>query len=442
MSIYNLDLLEKKIKNSNVEDYDIYFLESKVFETQFIQNETESERDINTIQYFIRILEQKGDKTGIGLIKGNSLEDDKIEKDIEKCKKLSMINDTSKYYFPDKKSYKNIKLAENFIIKNPLETKNKYSDILQSAIKNQDKINPSFGKFRVHIQNRFLRNSNNLDLKSIKTYFFFEFALKAKNNGKLSEFWDIEYIKDSKDLHLETRIEKWANNAKDALKAKLPESKNNIIVILSPNLLKDALIPVLSFHTSGQAFHDKTTSFKLNEKIASDNFNIIDNGLFQRGLNSNPWDGEGNPHQQNILIENGVFKTRIFDQKYAILEDISSTGNGIRTSEGTIANTVSNLIIPPGDLSIQEIISTIKEGYFIEKCSWLNPDQFSGNFGAEIRNGYYIKNGTINNPIKGGNISGNILEMLKNCAYISKEQKFSENTYFPYIAFSNLKISI
>lgn len=87
------------------------------------------------------------------------------------------------------------------------------------------------------------------------------------------------------------------------------------------------------------------------------------------------------------------------------------------------------------------MISSIKEGYLIEKFSWLNPDELSGFFGAEIRNGYYIKDGEFKNPIKLGNVSGNVLEMIKNCQYISKETEYVENSLLPYIAFANLTVS-
>ena len=90
---------------------------------------------------------------------------------------------------------------------------------------------------------------------------------------------------------------------------------------------------------------------------------------------------------------------------------------------------------------LKEIIADIKEGYYIDKFSWLRPDAISGFFGAEIRNGYYIKDGKIQNPIKLGNVSGNVLEMVKNCVYISKEREFTEDTLFPYMAFKNLNVS-
>jgi PmbA protein len=126
---------------------------------------------------------------------------------------------------------------------------------------------------------------------------------------------------------------------------------------------------------------------------------------------------------------------------YAILEKKQSTGNARRAENGTVVNGISNFKIVPGDISLEQMISNIKEGYYIEQFSWLSPDEVSGNFGAEIRNGYYIKNGEFQNPIKLGNVSGNVLEMVKNCVYISKEREFNENTLFPYMAFRNLNVS-
>jgi PmbA protein len=99
------------------------------------------------------------------------------------------------------------------------------------------------------------------------------------------------------------------------------------------------------------------------------------------------------------------------------------------------------LEIPPGDVSLEEMISSIDVGYYIDRCSWLRPDPRSGNFGAEIRTGYFIKNGEYQYAIKGGNLSGNVLQMIQNCEYISKERKYSNNVLYPYIKFKDLTIS-
>lgn len=437
----NLDLIEKIINAKEISEYEIYLLSSEIYETQFLKDRIESERQVNDLSYFIRILDNRNEGTGVGVIKGNQFEEEIIEKSVERCRKLSQINEASKYYFPSSQSYPQIETAPKEILDNPLSIIDDLTNSIKTKISTLEKTKPTFGRFRLHIDHKYLRNSSGLNLDTNKSYFYMEFAIKAERNEKLSEFWDVEYIKRKTDLEIEERLEKWERYALANLDAEEPISNNNATVIFSPNLLKDALSSVIGFHSSGKAYHEKTTSFNIGEQIADSKLTILDNGILEGGLRTSPWDGEGNPQQKKELIKEGIFNTRLYDQKYAILEDAESTGNGIRTSNGTIENTISNIEIEPGPNSLDEIISDIKDGYLIEKCSWLNPDDYSGSFGTEIRNGYYIKDGSLDTPIKGGNLSGNVLQMIKNCLFISKERKFSVNSYLPYIAFSNLNVS-
>ena len=425
----------------NIEEYEILFANQKNYETIFLKADPETEREIKDFEYIIRILTQKGDQTGIGVVKGNSLDPKEISKNIDVCELISRNNISSKYHFPEKKTPKEISIAEDKILKDPEGSKKDLSEELVRVVEDQKGVVPTFGRFRIHIQKKFLRNSNGLDLSALKTFFFVEFALKAEKNGKLSEFWTTQYFKDRKHLNFQSRVEKWTKLAKDTLNAEPPIPNKDAIVLFAPYVLREAIIPVIGFHALGKAFSEKLSSFNVNDKVASEGITVTDNGLLEGGLSTNPWDGEGTPHQSTEIIKNGIFQNRLFDEKYAILESTISTGNGIRNVSGAVSNGVSNFQVFPGNISLEEMISSIKEGYLIEKFSWLNPDELSGFFGAEIRNGYYIKDGEFKNPIKLGNVSGNVLEMIKNCQYISKETEYVENSLLPYIAFANLTVS-
>ncbi|MHA2391773.1 MAG: metallopeptidase TldD-related protein [Promethearchaeota archaeon] len=436
-----VDLIEKNLKLRNIQEYEILFVDRKNYETIFLKLNTETEREINDFDYIIRILTQKGDQTGIGVVKGNSLDSNQISKNVEVCELISRNNISSKYHFPHIKIPQDISIADEKLLKDPIGTKLNLCEDLISNVQDQKDVDPTFGRFRIHTQKKYLRNSNGLDFNVLKTYFFIEYALKAKKNSKLSEFWTTQYYKEKQHLNLQSRVEKWAKLAKDNLNAEPPKPSKDAIVIFTPYVLREAIIPVIGFHALGKPFSEKISSYNINDKVATEDMSIYDNGLLEGGLNSNPWDGEGTPHQNTEIIKDGIFQNRLFDEKYAILENAESTGNGIRSLNGAVGNYVSNFQITPGDVSLEEIKSNIKEGYFIERFSWLNPDELSGYFGAEVRNGYYIKNGEYKNPIKLGNVSGNILEMVKNCIYISKETEYTENSLLPYIAFSGLTVS-
>ena len=441
MSTERLDRIEAILKSKKIQEFEIFFVEKNLYETIFLKDKTENEREISDFEYFLRILTQKENKTGIGVVKGNSLESSQIKKNIDTCVLLSKINSSSKYDFPSKVNISPINTADKSILSDPLTIKKDLAEVLISEVNQQKDVSPTFLRFRIHSNHSFLRNSNELKLEARKTYFFMEFSLKAQENGKLSEFWDCGYYKEKEHLKLNERVSSWARRAKDTLRAVEPTPSDNALVIFSPSVLKEAINPVIGIHALGQAHAEKISRFNIGDVVASENINIIDDGLLEGGLSSNSWDSEGNPHQLTEVIKNGVFQNRLYDQMYAMLEEKKSTGNAKRAESGTVVNGISNFKILPGDISFNDMISDIKEGYYIDKFSWLNPDEVSGNFGAEIRNGYYIKNGEFLNPIKLGNVSGNILEMVKNCVYISKEREFIENTLFPYMAFKNLNVS-
>ena len=441
MSNERLNLIEKRLNSKNIEEYEIYLVERNMYETIFLKNQADNERDIRDFEYFIRILSQKKDETGIGVIKGNSMDIGQIDKNIDICATLSKFNSSSPYDFPGKTHITDLNTADKKILDDPIAIKKDLAEELIAEASQQKDVKTTFGRFRIHSYHNFLRNSNALDLNSKKTFFFVEFALKAQKNGALSEFWDVGYYKEKEHLKFNERVNNWARRAKDTLRAEEPKPANDAIVIFPPSVLREAINPVIGFHALAIAHFEKVSRYNIGDKVASDNITLIDDGLLDGGLSSNSWDSEGNPQQETEVLKNGVFRNRLYDQKYAILDDVLSTGNAKRAESGTVVNGISNLKILPGDISFEKMISNVKEGYYIEQFSWLHPDDKSGNFGAEIRNGYYIKNGEFQNPIKLGNVSGNVLEMVKNCIYISKEREFSENVLFPYMAFNNLNVS-
>jgi len=441
MTHEKIEFIEKILKSRKIQEYEIFLRGRKAYESIFLKDKVDNQRSISDFEYSFRILSQKENKTGIGIVKGNSLKPREIEKNIDTCIELSKINLSTKYHFPSRSSTQKISLYDKNVIDDPIGTKNDLVEELLSEIKQNRDVSPTFGRFRVHIDELFLRNSNSIDRSALRSYFFIEFSLKAQKEGKLSEYWPFLFIKEKKHLNLAKRVEKWANLAQETSKAKPPKPAKNATIIFSPQVLHDAINPVIGFHASGKAFHEKVSLFKTNEKVATENITMFDDGLLEGGLAINGWDGEGTPHQRNEIITNGFFQKMLFDQKYAMVENTESTGNGKKSRDGSINNGISNLEISPGDMTLNEILSNIKEGYYIEQFSWLNPSELTGTFGAEIRNGYYIKDGKFDTPIKLGNVSGNVIEMIKNCLYISKEREFFANTLFPYMVFKNLTVS-
>ncbi len=139
----------------------------------------------------------------------------------------------------------------------------------------------------------------------------------------------------------------------------------------------------------------------------------------------------------------------IFDNDGVILKDINIIKDGILNQYwGNQRYSYYLKMEPTGEINNYEVthgmhsIEKLKETPYLEVVSFssFQMDEFTGDFGGEIRLGwYYDGNKTI--PVSGGSISGNIKEK-QNELYLSKEM-ISINDYFgpKHIVFNDIVVA-
>ncbi|MHA1728512.1 MAG: metallopeptidase TldD-related protein [Promethearchaeota archaeon] len=438
--------VKKRLEKASVEKWDLFLLDEMVNGIYFRKSEHELITDSRNLGYYLRIfLDKEEDKMGIGLLNSNSTRIEDIDSVIKYARKISELNIESKYDLVGTDiTYPSPSTTEQNILSDPVGFLENKSDEIKDIMKSNSLVHPTFGKFRVYCNKKMLLNSEGLGLKELNTHFYYEFSLKAEDSPKLAEYWPDTYVKHSSQLKFDKLFPKWATFAKDMLSAKVPNSKESVEVLFSPKVVYTAIMGTLAFSSTARAFYEKMSRLKIEDKVATEDFSMIDDGLLEGGLGTSAWDGEGNPKQTTTIIKNGIMKNYLYDQKYSSLLKTKSTGNGKRNLEqgGSIGTGVNNLIINPGSQSKNEMIEDITDGIYIDGFSWLNPDPITGTFGAEIRTAYLIKNGEIGQPIKGGNLSGNVFEMVKNITGISREREYAKgNSLVPWMKFKNLMLS-
>lgn len=64
-----VELIENSLQLKKIQDYEIFFIEGRAIESIFLKDQVDNERDVKHSEYIIRILSQRGDQTGIGIIK-------------------------------------------------------------------------------------------------------------------------------------------------------------------------------------------------------------------------------------------------------------------------------------------------------------------------------------------------------------------------------------
>lgn len=439
------DVVEREIKRAGIEKWDVYLYHERINGIHFKKTDIEEQTNYCNLSYFIRVFENiDADTMGVGIINLNSTDPAHILKAITQAKALAHLNHEPKYdlVFPGKQ-YSNPVTYDKDIWEDPvtfLETKGKE---IQQNLREIIPAKTTTGHFRYFRKQKMLLNSNGFKKLKKSSNFSYEFSFKAEKNDKIAEYWPRGYVKLARDLKFDQLVPEWASRAKDALNAKPPQRNEMIDVIFAPELVRKGLMMTVGFSATARAFYEKSTHFKIGQKVAVDGFSLVDDGLIEGGLNTSSWDSEGNPKQRTEIIQNGIMQHYLFDQKYATLLNSESTGNARLHPKrgGIIGIEVNNMVVAPGNRPLRDIVSDCRRAILVINFPWLHPNPISGDFGAPIDNAYMIEGGKLTTPIRGGTVSGNIYDMLLHIDEISKETRLVMNAQVPYIKFKGLRLS-
>jgi TldD protein len=136
-------------------------------------------------------------------------------------------------------------------------------------------------------------------------------------------------------------------------------------------------------------------------------------------------DDEGVRGMRTPLITAGVLSGRMHSRETAAEfgEPLSGNMRAVDVQFSPIVR-MSNILIEAGDSSIDEMISSIDNGYYLvgAKGGQTSGDQFS--FGAQW--GYRIQNGRLGNMVRDINMSGELFSTLKGISMIAGDVKFGE----------------
>ena len=205
-------------------------------------------------------------------------------------------------------------------------------------------------------------------------------------------------------------------------------------IIFEPYSVGEILSFVLSSNFNLKTYSEKRSCFseKIGQKVAVDDFSLIDDPHFPDGVGSKSFDDEGVSTKVLSLIENGIFKNVFSDLYNAFKENKESAGNALRPGSpmGRSAEPIPmpgthNLRIKNGDCSQDEIIRETRKGIVIGRLWYtyaVNP--IKGDFSCTARSGIrIIEGGEIKNSGKPVRIIHNIKNLLQNISAIGNNSK-------------------
>ena len=301
--------------------------------------------------------------------------------------------------------------------------------------------------YEENTQNVYIKNTKGLELEDSHTIGILGLSVVAEDGKNMQTGYSHYVFNNLSEEYKDMLIEESAGDALTMLGAESIAS-GNYEIILRNNVAADMFSSFLPIFLGSTV--QKNLSLmkgKIGQKVAVNIFNIVENPLMENGKYYRNFDDEGTPTYTKYIIENGVLKTFLHNNKTAEKDSIKSTGNGFRTShKASIGVMSTNMYIMEGNKSLLDMINSMKKGIVITDIHGLHAgiNPVSGDFALSC-NGLYIEDGKVVRPLAQITVSGNLYTMINDIISIGKDTKFSYpgSNYFgsPSIYIRSLTIS-
>lgn len=152
---------------------------------------------------------------------------------------------------------------------------------------------------------------------------------------------------------------------------------------------------------------------KMNAQIFSDAISITDDPLIMRGHGSRPWDGEGVAVRSRKIIDKGVLSSWLLNSASARQLGLVTTGHGYRGVGSPPGVASTNLVMQPGTLSRNELITNMGDGIIVMDMFGPSLNSNTGDYSVGV-SGFRVKGGEIAYPVSEITVAGNLLDIYPN----------------------------
>lgn len=148
----------------------------------------------------------------------------------------------------------------------------------------------------------------------------------------------------------------------------------------------------------------------------------VDDGTISNKWGSLNIDDEGNATKRTVLIEKGVLKSYIVDEMGSRQTGYEKTGSGRRQSyKYAPASRMRNTFIDAGKDSFEDMIKDVDYGLYAKNMGGGSVNPGTGDYNFQVREAYIIRNGRIEEPVKGACLIGRGIDTLGKITKVSKD---------------------
>ena len=237
-------------------------------------------------------------------------------------------------------------------------------------------------------------------------------SLIAKEGDSMQRDYDYTTARDAN--HLMT-LELLAQNAAERAVSRLgaKKLKTQRVPVIFSSRLSSGLFSNFIGAISGSNLYRKNTFLldSIGQQIFPSFINIYEQPHLLRGLGSAPFDGEGVPTRDNVLVKDGVL------QQY-VLSSYSARKLGLHTTANS--GGVFNLTIDPSAGNLQDLIKQMGTGLLVNELMGSGVNILTGDY-SRGASGFWIENGKIQYPVEEITIAENLKNMYKNIVAVGSD---------------------
>ncbi len=181
---------------------------------------------------------------------------------------------------------------------------------------------------------------------------------------------------------------------------------------------------------------------KMGQEVAARELTLVDDSLYDEGIVSFPFDGEGFPAQRTVLVENGILQGFLYDVYTANKGQTRSTGNGARSSFRSLPGVgTTNFFFQAGSKPATELVHEVSHGLYITEVMGMHTaNPISGDFSVGAA-GLLIENGEVTHPVRGITIAGNLQDLLQDVDGVGDDLRFFGSRGAPTLRVKALSVA-
>ncbi len=186
-------------------------------------------------------------------------------------------------------------------------------------------------------------------------------------------------------------------------------------VVLDPRCLSALLHQTLGHLSEADTLHDRADLDQLmrpGRRVGSDLLTVGDDGSASSLPGSLPFDDEGAPTQNTLLVQHGVLVGRLHTRETAGRAGTRPTGNARAGSFRQVpAARLTNTYVASGHGSLEDLLRPIRHGIYC--CDAMGGDVHHGRFTLTTGFGQLIRDGRLAETVRPMVLTGDVAETLQ-----------------------------